>query len=321
MLELAQVTKQYGSIPALLGVDLKVGTGEVVGLLGPNGAGKTTLLSIAVGLRRADSGIVRVDGLDPARNSAARALIGYAPQATGVYPSLSVADNLRLYARLSGLRSHRLQARIEETANALNLLGLLHRKAESLSGGERRRVHVAGAVVARPPLVILDEATAGIDVDARRTLIQFVHALANDGTAVLFSTHYLHEVDDSSVRIVILDHGRTIAEGNVSDLLRKFGHSAIELSFYGPAPALALPFPSEQHDNVLRVTDNDPSAALAVILPALGSEAQRLSGIEILRPSLDGVFAKLTGHPFEAPAGTDDPRLAEPERRVNVVPT
>jgi ABC-2 type transport system ATP-binding protein len=150
--------------------------------------------------------------------------------------------------------------------------------------------------------------------------MEFVHALANDGTAVLFSTHYLHEVDDSAVRLVILDHGRTIAEGNVSDLLKRCGHSAVELSFHGPAPQLNLPFPSEQHDNVLRIKDEDPAAALAIILPALGSEVQRLSGIEILRPSLDGVFAELTGHHFDVPTDTDSEPTAISESRVNVVP-
>src|SRR5271157_2437090 len=118
MLEMADVTRRYGSISALLGVDLRVDAGEVVGLLGPNGAGKTTLLSIAVGLRRPDTGTVRVDGLDPSRRSAARGRIGYAPQTTGVYPSLTVADNLRLHGRLAGLKRRSLERRVEETAEA-----------------------------------------------------------------------------------------------------------------------------------------------------------------------------------------------------------
>ena len=319
MLAMADVNKRYGAIPALLGVDLHVDAGEVVGLLGPNGAGKTSLLSIAVGLRRADSGVVRVGGLDPARNHKARAYIGYAPQATGVYPSLTVADNLRLYGRLSGIKSRRLEARVEETAVALDLESLLGRKAETLSGGERRRVHVAGAVVTRPPLVILDEATAGVDVDARRNLVAFVQTLAEDGTAVLYSTHYLHEVETDAVRLVILDQGRTIAEGRVSQLLRHYGHSAVELSFHGPAPAIAIPFPCEHQGSTLRIRTEDPPGALALVLPLLGPEAQRLAGIEIHRPSLDGVFAELTGRRFDVLTGSDDASFDTSEREADVV--
>ncbi len=319
MLEMADVTRRYGSISALFGVDLRVDAGEVVGLLGPNGAGKTTLLSIAVGLRRPDTGTVRVDGLDPSRSSAARGRVGYAPQTTGVYPSLTVADNLRLHGRLAGLKRRSLERRVEETADALDLTALLDRKAENLSGGERRRVHVAGAVVARPPLVILDEATAGVDVDARRTLVQFVHTLANDGTAVLFSTHYLQEVESDAVRLVILDHGKVIVEGFVFELLRLHGHSAVELSFTGPVPDLALPMPSVRHGNILRIRSEEPTATLAVALQALGPEAQWLAGVEIIRPSLEGVFAELTGRPFDAPAVRDDAALAGSETEADVV--
>ncbi len=316
---MSDVRKRYGAVPALEGVGLQVAAGEIVGLLGPNGAGKTSLLSIAVGLRRADAGTVRVGGLDPVRSHRARSHIGYAPQATGVYPSLSVADNLRLYGRLSGLRGRRLDARVDETGAALDLAELLGRKAEALSGGERRRVHVAGAVVSHPPLVILDEATAGMDVDARRSLIAFVHSLADDGTAVLYSTHYLHEVEDDAVRLVILDHGRVIAGGRFSDLLRQHGHSSVELAFDGAAPLLSLPFATENHDNIVRIKSDDPPTALAYTLQALGTEASRLVGVEILRPSLDGVFAELTGRHWEATADVEGPELEQLKSEADVV--
>jgi ABC-2 type transport system ATP-binding protein len=306
MLELAAISKRYGAVAALTDVDLRVQPGEIVGLVGPNGAGKTTLLSIAVGLRRADSGRVRVDDLDPSRDSRARGRLGFAPQATGVYPSLTVADNLRLYGRLAGLKRQALEERIEETAEALDLLDLLSRKAETLSGGERRRVHVAGAVVPRPPLVILDEATAGVDVDARRLLTGFVHRLALDGTAVLYSTHYLQEVDRDDVRLVILDGGRVIADGAVGQMLEEHGHSAVELSFEGPPPAVVLPRLVTRKGNSLFVRSDSPAETLAVVLKAIGPEANRLTGVEITRPSLEGVFAELTGHRFDTPANVDD---------------
>lgn len=317
MLEMSEVAKSYGAVPALGGVDLRIAPGEMVGLLGPNGAGKTSLLSIAVGLRRADSGTIRVGGLDPARNHRARALIGYAPQSTGVYPSLTVADNLRLYGRLAGVRGRSLENRIQQTGEALDLTGLLDRKAENLSGGERRRVHVAGAVVSKAPLVILDEATAGMDVDARRTLIRFVRSLADDGVAILYSTHYLHEVEDDAVRLVILDRGRIIAGGRFSHLLREHGHSFVEMSFHGAAPLLDVPYPRETEGHVLRITSDDPPVALAAALQMLGPEAAHLAGVEILKPSLDGVFAELTGRRWDAQADASDHETTRTE--VDVV--
>jgi ABC-2 type transport system ATP-binding protein len=306
MLEIAGVSKCYGSVEALVDVDLRVGAGEIVGLIGPNGAGKTSLLSMVAGLRRPDAGHVRVDGLDPARSDEARRRIGFAPQTTGTYPSLSVADNLRLYARIAGLRRRAVEARIEETAVALDLVDLLGRKTDTLSGGERRRVHVAGAVVTRPPLVVLDEATAGVDVDARHRLIEFVHMLAADGTAVLYSTHYLREVEDRSLHIVILDHGRVIARGGVGELLDRHRRAVVELTFDGAAPVLSLAWPVTRDANVLRIAADDPAAVLAMSLRALGSEASRLNAVEILRPNLDTVFAELTGRRFDVATGPDN---------------
>ena len=317
MLEVSGVSKRYGSVDALVDVDLRVGAGEIVGLLGPNGAGKTTLLSIIVGLRRPDGGRVRVDGLDPARSDRARRRIGFASQTPGTYPTLSVADNLRLYARIAGLRGRALEARIEETATALDLVDLLGRRAETLSGGERRRVHVAGAVVTRPPLVVFDEATAGIDVDARRRLIEFAHTLAADGTALLYSTHYLQEVEDRRLRIVILDHGRVIACDEVGKLLDRHGRGAVELVFDGAAPVLSLAWPVTRRDNVLRVAGDDQAAILAGSLRALGSEASRLIAVEVLRPNLDAVFAELTGRRFDVGRSSSEvPSNAEVEANV-----
>jgi ABC-2 type transport system ATP-binding protein len=298
VLELAGISKRYGAIEAVIDVDLRLEAGEIVGLLGPNGAGKTSVLSIAVGLRRPDAGTARVDGLDPVMDSDARARIGFAPQTTGVYPTLTVADNLRLYGRLAGLSRKQVEERIAETATALDLLGLLGRKGEALSGGERRRVHVAGAVVSRPRLVILDEATAGVDVDARRQLIEFVHKLAYEGAAVLYSTHYLQEIDRDDLRLVILDRGRIIAEGDVKSLLGRHGYSAVEFSFEGPAPDIALPFPVTRQGQVLRVRTDSPTEVAAEVMRTLGVEAKRLTGLEISRPSLDNVFAELTGRSF-----------------------
>jgi ABC-2 type transport system ATP-binding protein len=304
LLELDGVSKRYGEVHALVGVDLRVERGEAVCLIGPNGAGKTTLVSMIVGLRRPDTGTVRVDGVDPVVRPEIRERIGYAPQDTGVYPSLTVAENLRFFGRLGGLRGRLLAARVEETAVALGAADLLGRRTEHLSGGERRRVHVASAVLTRPPLIVLDEATAGIDVDARQHLIEFVRSLAAGGSAVLYSTHYMQEVEDLGAEVVILDHGRVIARGEVGDLLRRHGSVAVELAFDGLAPALDLPWPTAQVGPVLRITTEDAAAAVVAVLAALGPETFRLRTIEILRPNLEAVFVTLTGRRFDAEPAT-----------------
>jgi ABC-2 type transport system ATP-binding protein len=299
LLELDGLSKGYGEVHALVGVDLRVERGEAVCLIGPNGAGKTTLVSMIVGLRRPDTGTVRVDGVDPVVRPEMRERIGFAPQDTGVYPSLTVAENLRFFGRLGGLRGRLLAARVEETAVALGVADLLGRRTEHLSGGERRRVHVASAVLTRPPLVVLDEATAGIDVDARHHLIEFVRSRAAGGSAVLYSTHYMQEVEDLGAEVVILDHGRVIARGEVRDLLRRHGSVAVELAFDGPPPALDLPWPTAQLGHVLRITTEDAAAAVVAVFAALRPETFRLRTIEILRPNLEAVFVTLTGRRFD----------------------
>jgi ABC-2 type transport system ATP-binding protein len=165
VLHIAGLRKSYGAEQALRGVDLDVGQGEIVALLGPNGAGKTTLVSIVAGLRRADAGVVEVAGIDALRRSKeVRRLLGIAPQDTGIYPVVSVRQNLMLFGELSGLRRREVRGRVDEVAEALAITDLLDRQAGTLSGGQKRRLHTAIAFMHRPRLLLLDEATTGADV-------------------------------------------------------------------------------------------------------------------------------------------------------------
>nr|MDP9332812.1 ABC transporter ATP-binding protein [Actinomycetota bacterium] len=192
MLSVFEVVKRYGARTALDGVSLEVERGEVLGLLGPNGAGKSTLVSIVAGLRRPDSGTVLVEGIDVvAESPAARARVGLAPQETGLYEVLTVRENLAFFADLAGMGRRARATRIDELAVALRLTALLDRTAFELSGGERRRLHTAIAFLHRPPLLLLDEATVGADVETRAALLDVVRAVANGGAAVVYSTHYL----------------------------------------------------------------------------------------------------------------------------------
>ena len=231
------VRKSYGHIDALLGIDLAVDAGEIRSLLGPNGAGKTTFVGIVAGLRRPDAGTVTVGGVDVVRNpKAAHQHIGLAPQELGVYYPLTVRENLLLFGELAGLRRGELRRRIQETADDLNLADLLERRAGQLSGGERRRLHTAIALIHRPSLLLLDEPTVGADVPTRSRMLELVKRLASDGAAVVYTTHYLPEVETLGGSVAIMRSGTIIASGGVAELIARHARCIVELAFDGPAP-------------------------------------------------------------------------------------
>ncbi len=300
VLEVATVSKSYGTRQALQQIDLTVSPGQVVGLLGPNGAGKTTLLSIVAGLLRADAGTVRVNGsdvgLDPLR---AQRSLGFAPQGTGLYEPLTVEENLRFFGGLAGLRRRRLTQRVAEVSEALLLGELRSRQCQQLSGGEKRRVHTAIALIAEPPLVLLDEPTVGADIETRMALLELVEDLAARGTAILYTTHYLPEVETLDAAVVLIDRGRVIARGSVDHLVAAHGSGELELQFNGPAPSLEVEGLSVRKDgDRLSLSTPDPAPAAAQILNKLDADIHRLVGVNILRPSLESVFLHLTGRSF-----------------------
>ncbi len=292
--------KSYGSVVALDGVDLEVGRGEVVGLLGPNGAGKTTLVSIICGLRRADAGSVLVNGVDAlAHPQQARHYIGLAPQDLGIYPVVTVRRNLELFGELAGLAKPALERQTENVAAALFLDDLLDRKAGELSGGQKRRLHTAIALLNDPPLILLDESTTGADVETRAALIELVRELARRGSAVLYSTHYLQEVEALDASVVIIESGRVIAEGSVDSLMSRNGEAVVELTFDGSPPGAVGAYEVSVHGSVMRVSADNPGGSMADILGSLGPDAARLTGVEVIRPSLETVYLALTGHRYE----------------------
>ncbi|HUG83834.1 MAG TPA: ABC transporter ATP-binding protein, partial [Euzebya sp.] len=214
MLHVSGLTKRYGQTTVLNAVDLQVARGEIVGLIGPNGAGKTTLVSIVAGLVRPDEGTIAIGGVDPQRTPLrARRLIGLAPQDLGVYPTATVAENLHLFAGLAGLRRGEAKRHIAELAQVLGLAALLQQRVQTLSGGQKRRLHTAAALLHRPPLALLDEPTVGADVETRAMLLRVVRDLADEGTAVVYTTHYLHELEHLGATIAVLEQGRVVARG------------------------------------------------------------------------------------------------------------
>ena len=296
MLNVHDVHKAYGDVTALAGMSLSLEPGSIVALLGPNGAGKTTLISCIAGLRRVDRGTITVDGIDAVDDPpTAQTRIGLAPQDTGVYEALSVRENLLFFCELAGLRGRDRTARIGQLAEALALGDLLDRPSQRLSGGEKRRLHTAIALVHRAPLLLLDEPTVGADIATRGALLEVIRGLVADGTTVLYSTHYFPEVRVLGAEVAIVDHGRLIARGSPDELVATHADAAIELTFDGPPPDLDG---ATAEGDLLHVPTDQPAAALADTLVRLGDDTARLRGVELREPDLDAVFLSLTGRRY-----------------------
>jgi ABC-2 type transport system ATP-binding protein len=306
------VSKSYSGRSAIFRVNLDVAAGEIVALVGPNGAGKTTLLSIVAGLRRPNEGEVWVAGVamdgDP---RVAHRGIGLAQQDLAVYPTSTVRENLELFGRLAGLRGSTLRARMTELASALALSRDLDRPARHLSGGDRRRLHVGIAMLGRPPLLLLDEPTASLDVQQREAVWQLVRMAAAERTAVVLATNQLAEAEAVGDRVVVIDGGRVIADDTLEALVARYGGGGIRARFTGHPPqsvvaSLAGAEPSQAGDEWVWIPTERPAETVAEVVRALGQDAQRLTSIAVEPPSLEAVYLRLAGKPYPTP---------EPERQ------
>jgi len=227
VVQLRQLVKRYGDLTALGGVDLDIVEGEIFGLLGPNGAGKTTLISIVAGLARATSGTATVLGRDVVKDYRfTRRVVGLVPQEVNFDPFFSVEEALRFQAGYFGLRLP--DARVEEILGALDLLPKRHVNARALSGGMKRRLLIAKALVHEPRVLFLDEPTAGVDVELRRALWAYVRRLRDRGTTIVLTTHYLEEAEELADRIGIIDRGTLRLVEDKAALLARHGGQALE---------------------------------------------------------------------------------------------
>jgi len=305
--EVTSVVKRYGRFEALRGVSLSIEQGEFFGLLGPNGAGKTSLISIIAGLSRASAGSVRVMGHDVASEfRAARRSLGVVPQELVFDPFFTVRETLRISAGYYGVRSS--DDWIDEILAKLDLSSKADVNMRALSGGMKRRVLVAQALVHRPPVIVLDEPTAGVDVELRQTLWQFVSQLNRDGHTIVLTTHYLEEAQELCGRIAMLKQGQVVALDDVSALLRRFGSRRLQLSLSGaplPAALEALrivddgiagadappvgPAPSA-HRVALRIDDY---AAIEEILATLRTGGCQIDEMELQHADLETVFVQI----------------------------
>ncbi|MGC5015650.1 ABC transporter ATP-binding protein [Streptosporangium sp. DT93] len=275
MLVATDLVKRYGDIQALDGFTLSVAAGEIVGLLGHNGAGKTTFVEIVSNLVRPDGGKVTIDGKPPA---AVRGRIGVAPQHIALYPSATVREHLELYGRLSGLRGAALRSEIEDLAVVLRLTELMHRRAGKLSGGQQRRAQAATALVHRPGLLLLDEPTAGADLETRQAMLDVVKQRAGEGAAVVYTTHYLPELTELQATIAVARGGRVIARGSYEELARDLpGEVRVTL----------------EGEEEIKISTPDPAATL---IDLLHSTKRPISSVDVRNPSLDDLYRSLAVH-------------------------
>ncbi len=303
MLQVEKLCKSFGPLKAVDSVTFQVRAGEIYGLLGPNGAGKTTSISMISGLLKSDGGQVMVAGAafsaDPQR---AKKIMGVVPQELAIYEELTGRENLEFWGRVAGLSARDAKIRAEQLLEALTLSDRANEAVKNYSGGMKRRINIGCALLHQPHLLLLDEPTVGIDPQARQNILQFIRGLRASGTAILYTTHYLEEAELLCDRIGIIDHGRLLAEGTLSELQDRLGGDRVfvlDADFQDIVPDRWDGF--SKHFRVLQKTDKqlsvspigsrDPSECLKELLAL----PVRIENIALKRPSLNDVFLQLTG--------------------------
>jgi ABC-2 type transport system ATP-binding protein len=311
-IEVHELVKRFGEVVALDGVDLTARQGQVLGLLGPNGAGKTTLVRVLATLLKADSGSASVLGLDVQRDAAAlRKQIGLAGQYAAVDENLTGLENLTMVGRLYGTKRSAAKVRGRELLERFDLADAADRPTKTYSGGMRRRLDLAAALVAKPPVLFLDEPTTGLDPRSRLSLWAVIEGLVAEGTTALLTTQYLEEADRLADTIAVIDHGRLIAEGTSDELKDRLGGERLEIRLdAGADPQVAVralasmsdELPTAE-DGLVRVNVRERSGTIVEAVRLLSEAGVGVEDLALRRPTLDDVFLALTGHAAEDASG------------------
>ena len=305
--EASGLTKHYGEVVALDGLDLAVPTGTVLGLLGPNGAGKTTAVSILTTLTAPDAGTARVAGVnllsEPQR---VRSLIGLSGQYAAVDEHLTATENLEMIGCLYGMRRTAARKKANELIERFRLTEAANRPLKTFSGGMRRRIDLAGALLANPPVLFLDEPTTGLDPRSRGELWDIIRERVTEGTTVVLTTQYLEEADQLANEIVVIDHGRAIARGTSQELKRRIGGEHLDvhlalLSDLSRVEDILRPFAigairTDDQDALVSIPVAKGVEALGAVMLELSAQNVEILDIGLRRPTLDDVFMELTGH-------------------------
>jgi ABC-2 type transport system ATP-binding protein len=304
------LAKRFGAVVALERIDLVVPRGTVLGLLGPNGAGKTTTVRILTTILHPDAGRATVLGLDVVRNAeAVRLNIGLAGQYAAVDENLTGRENLRLIGQLTHLPPRTIAPRADELLEQFSLAGAADRPVRTYSGGMRRRLDLAAALVHHPPVLFLDEPTTGLDPSGRNDLWAFISELVSDGTTVLLTTQYLEEADRLADNIIVVDGGRVIAEGTAPELKASLGNTIVEVTLPDHEDAVQAAGRVDHlgatevlpDGRTIAVKVGDSGRSLFDLMLALHDGGLVPDAVEVREPTLDDVFLQLTGHAAEQP--------------------
>ncbi len=303
-IEIENLQKSFGTRRAVDGVSLSVRQGEIFSLLGPNGAGKTTTLAMLSTLLRPDGGDARILGHSIKHESAAvKASLGVVPQDIALYMDLTARENLDFWGRMYGLRGGALRQRVDEV---LEMIGLTERQKDPVgkySGGMKRRVNIGAALLHKPKVIYMDEPTVGIDPQSRRSILDSVVALKEQGMTVLYTTHYMEEAQELSDHLAIMDSGRLIASGTQQELIQLVGGlDRIRLAINGDVERVLATWrtitgvkQATVEEGLLMLLVEDSNQALPRLFESAAAAGVRITSVEIQEPNLEAVFLHLTG--------------------------
>jgi ABC-2 type transport system ATP-binding protein len=304
MIEVQGLTKHFGDTVALAGLDLAAPSGAVLGVLGPNGAGKTTAVRILTTLAQPDAGTAHVAGFDVAREPAeVQRRIGVTAQDATLDELLTGRQNLIMIARLGGLERRQARVRAAELLEQFELSHAADRMTKTYSGGMRRRLDLAAGILTRPPVLFLDEPTTGLDPTSRARMWDVIRRLVADGTTLLLTTQYLDEADELADRIVVIDHGRAIAEGTPQELKAQVGGARLEVTLSEAHPEAEVALAPLVDGSIAIDYDGRHLRAPVVSAPGLATKVVRaldqarvaVDDVQVRPPSLDDVFFAVTG--------------------------
>ncbi|MDP4093304.1 MAG: ABC transporter ATP-binding protein [Bacillota bacterium] len=297
-IDIKNLVKRYDSKTALDDVSFSVSSGSCFGLLGPNGAGKSTAMKILTGIIEYDSGSVDVLGFDlKSQKDDIRTLVGYVPQEITLYEKLSAYNNLRFFGELYGIKGRELKKRIDDVLEQVGLTDHANSLINTFSGGMKRRINIAAALLHKPRLLILDEPTVGIDPQSRNHIFGMIRALKKDGITVIYSTHYMEEVESLCDEIAIIDHGRVIAKGDLNKILDKHAVNAVyvESEQMSKIPVFEYSGKVSKKDRGWVIETSNILGTIQDITKKAMELNMAVKELEIVRPNLETVFLSLTG--------------------------
>jgi ABC-2 type transport system ATP-binding protein len=291
MIEVHHLNRRFGDLVAVKDVSFDVARGETFGLLGPNGAGKTTTINMLIGALRPSAGSVSLDGQDDPTQPRLRKLIGMAPQALSLYDELTAAENLTFFGRMYGLSGGGLRQRVDW---GLEFAGLEERrksKVKTFSGGMKRRLNLACALVHEPQIVLLDEPTVGVDPQSRNHIFERIEVLQERGLTVIYTTHYMEEAERLCDRVAIMDHGSLLAAGTVEELVEAHGGVSVVRAELKEPPPDDLDLDGDVDGTDLRLETTRPLEAIS----ELSGRGVAFRTLQVQQPDLETVFLALTG--------------------------